>query len=322
MLYIYLIMIFAASFALIIWCCSRLFAEKPVSRIEGYFTPYMEAGRQTDEKSMKSSFKENLNSAGNKAIKALAMGGFRDKLDRYLERAGILFTVEEMLFIIIVSIIVLVAAGEVISGSIWAGIGLGVLCILTFKIYADRRIQKRIMKFDEQLGNTIDMIVSSLRGGFSFLNSMEVVARDMPKPISDEFGKVIKEVSIGFTQEKALNNLVERVPSEDLKMIVTAVAIQIQTGGNLAEILDNISSTIRERVQLKREVKALTSQGKMSGLVLGFLPVVLGLGISILDHQYIAVLFQSTTGILLIVFAAVSEVIGFIVINKIVDVKY
>jgi len=315
-------MIFAVSFALIIWCCSRFFEEKPVSRIEGYFASYEEAAKQTDEKSMKSSFKENLNSAGNKAIKVLAMGSYRDKFDRYLERAGILFTVEEMLFIIIVSTIVLVTAGKVISGSILAGMGLGALCILTFKIYADRRIQKRIMKFDEQLGNTIDMIVSSLRGGFSFLNSMEVVARDMPKPISDEFGKVIKEVSIGFTQEKALNNLVERVPSEDLKMIVTAAAIQTQTGGNLAEILENISSTIRERVQLKREVKALTSQGKMSGLVLGFLPVVLGLGISILDHQYIAALFQSNTGILMLVFAAVSEVIGFIVINKIVHVKY
>ncbi|MEQ8156614.1 MAG: type II secretion system F family protein [Clostridiaceae bacterium] len=244
--------------------------------------PYKAAEGNIDEKSMKASLKENLNTAGNKAFKALAMSGYRNKFDKYLEKAGILFTVEEMLVIILFSMTVLIVAGGVLSGIIWVGIGLGILYIMVFRAYVEWKIQKRIMKFDEQLGNTIDMIVSSLRGGFSFLNSMEIVAKDMPKPISDEFGKVLKEVSIGFTQEKALNNLVERVPSEGLKMIVTAAAIQTQTGGNLAEILDNISSTIRERVQLKREVKALTSQGKMSGWVLGLLPIFLALVISTL----------------------------------------
>lgn len=277
-----MIIIFVISFTVTIWGCSKLFKEKPVSRIEGYFMPYKAAEGNIDEKSMKASLKENLNTAGNKAFKALAMSGYRNKFDKYLEKAGILFTVEEMLVIILFSMTVLIVAGGVLSGIIWVGIGLGILYIMVFRAYVEWKIQKRIMKFDEQLGNTIDMIVSSLRGGFSFLNSMEIVAKDMPKPISDEFGKVLKEVSIGFTQEKALNNLVERVPSEGLKMIVTAAAIQTQTGGNLAEILDNISSTIRERVQLKREVKALTSQGKMSGWVLGLLPIFLALVISTL----------------------------------------
>ncbi len=252
----------------------------------------------------------------------LSRGNPIDRIDKTLERANIFFTVEEILLVIGVSCVVAVLLGIVFTVNFVIGILFGVMTLLFYRVEIKRRIQKRIMKFDEQLGSTLDMLVSSLRGGFSFLNSMEVISRDMPEPNSTEFTKVLKEINLGLTQEKALNNLLERVPSEDLELIITASVIQTQTGGNLAEILDNISSTIRERVQLKRELKALTAQGKMSGWILGFLPVLLALFITILDPSYMLVLIKNPMGIILIVLALMNEIIGFTIIRKILDIQY
>ena len=141
--------------------------------------------------------------------------------------------------------------------------------------YVRRRQGKRINQFNKQLPDTITLVANALRAGSSFLQAIELVVREARPPISTEFARVIREVNLGLPFEQALENLVRRVRSEDLELMVTAISIQYSVGGNLAEILDSIAYTIRERVRIKGEIRTLTAQQRMSGYVVGFLPIAL-----------------------------------------------
>jgi tight adherence protein B len=291
-------------------------------RLEAYLKVQAESQSVNQVRPVRTNLKEGYNAISRKLISALALSKHRDRFDRYLEKANILFTVEEVLLIVCSSILLAVFLGSALTSSVFLGIVFGVLVIPVLRIYINNKIHKKLIKFEGQLCDALDMIVSSLRGGFSFLSALELISKDMPEPISGEFAKLIKEISLGASLEKALNNLVERVASEDLKLIFIAIVIQIQTGGNLAEILDNISSTIRERLQLKREVKTLTAQGKISGLIVGLLPVILFVAIFALDPSYMKLLVTNIIGICMLVLAATNELIGFLIIRKIVNIEY
>lgn len=322
MLYLLLILVFITTLMLILQLYGHFAPNKPIERIENYYQPQQQIQSTNTSKPLKSNLKETYNKTGKKLIDFLSLSKYSEKFDRTLERASILFTVQEMLLIIFGTTILTVFLGTVFTGNILLGIIVGLLTILIFKILIERKIQKRIVKFDDQLASALDMMVSSLRGGFSLINAMELISKDMPRPISEEFGNVLKEIKLGLTLEKALNNLLERVQSEDLELIVIATLIQMQTGGNLAEILDNISATIRERVQLKREVKTLTAQGKISGRILAALPIVIAIILFMMDPGYIGVLLNNTIGVIMIFIALLNEIIGFIIIKKMLDIKY
>ncbi|NJP06296.1 MAG: secretion system protein [Chloroflexaceae bacterium] len=155
-------------------------------------------------------------------------------------------------------------------------------------IYLKQRISSRVKSFNAQLGDTITMMANSLRGGYSFLQTMDLVAREAPEPTASEFKRVVTEVALGRSTEDGLNNLLRRMPSEDLDLLITAVNIQHEVGGNLAQILDTIGHTIRERVRIKGEIKTLTAQGRLSGYVITFLPIGMGLYISAVNPTYMA----------------------------------
>ena len=167
----------------------------------------------------------------------------------------------------------------------------------------------------------LTMVANALRAGFSFMQAFELIAREMDAPIGREVQKVVNEVNVGVTLETALENMQKRVESPDFELVVTAVLIQRQVGGNLAQILDTISGTIQERVRMRREVMALTAQGRMSGIVLALLPVALGVFLTTVSPDYMRPLFEETTGQIAIGVAVVMEIIGFLVIRKIVDIK-
>ena len=188
-------------------------------------------------------------------------------------------------------------------------------------IYLDIHIKRRRAAFTNQLGDMLSTIANAMRAGFSFLQAFEVVAREMDAPASREVQKVMNEINVGSTMDVALNNMQQRVQSSDFQLIVTAVLIQRQVGGNLAQILDTISDTIRERIRMKGEVKALTAQGRASGVVLAALPPGLGLMINTMDPNYLKPLFNDPTGQKLLVMGIVMELLGFYVINRIVDIK-
>ncbi len=194
----------------------------------------------------------------------------------------------------------------------------GVLAGLLFlNIY----IKRRQKAFTNQLGDMLTMVANALRAGFSFMQAFELIAREMDAPIGREVQKVVNEVNLGATLETALENMQKRVVSPDFELVVTAVLIQRQVGGNLAQILDTISETIQERIRMRREVMSITAQGRLSGVVLALLPFVIGILISCLNPGYMQPLFDEPIGKMCIVGAIFMEIIGYIVIQKIVDIK-
>lgn len=183
------------------------------------------------------------------------------------------------------------------------------------------KIERRMKAFNGQLGDCLILVANSLRTGYSFMQSLEMVAREMPRPISEEFARVLKEMNLGVTTEQALNNLVKRVNSDDLDLVVTAVLIQRQVGGNLAEILDNIAHTIRQRVKIKGQIKTLTAQGRVSGIIISILPVGIGGVIYAINPGYIQTLFTHPMGKAMLAAGAVSQLIGILLIRKIVNIE-
>ncbi|NJO07529.1 MAG: secretion system protein [Chloroflexaceae bacterium] len=192
-------------------------------------------------------------------------------------------------------------------------------------MYVSQKASARIKSFNNQLGDTITMMANSLRGGYSFLQTLQMVAQEAPQPVADEFRRVVNEVGLGRSTEEALGNLMRRVPSDDLDLLITAVNIQHEVGGNLAQILDKIAHTIRERVRIKGEINTLTAQGRISGYVITGLPLALGGYITLVNPDYMAPMFEfgfpPQAWCCLPVTSLFMIVIGYIAIMKIVDIE-
>ncbi|SBV97676.1 Type II secretion system protein (fragment) [uncultured Eubacteriales bacterium] len=176
--------------------------------------------------------------------------------------------------------------------------------------------------FDAQLVDALTIICNSLRAGFSFQTAMDNIAAELPDPISREFRRVSRECHLGMPLEESLGGLVRRSGSEDLELIVSAVVIQRQVGGNLAQVLDNISGTIRSRIKLRGDIKTMTASGTMSGYVIGAMPVIMLVMLMILNPSHVEMFFTTEIGKLLLLLSAVMEAIGFFFVRKIVNVKF
>jgi tight adherence protein B len=194
--------------------------------------------------------------------------------------------------------------------------------------YLARRQGKRLSLFASQLPETITLLANSLRAGSSFLQGIELVMREARPPISEEFERVVREMSLGVALQPALNNLVRRVASEDLELMVTAINIQSQVGGNLATVLDSIAYTIRERVRIVGEIKTLTAMQRYSGYVITLLPVGLAGLLFLISPSYITAMLESPpetfglpTGVIFFAVGLLSMGIGYVFIRKIVDIK-
>jgi len=181
--------------------------------------------------------------------------------------------------------------------------------------------KKRGRLLNSQLPQALTLISNGLRAGFSFPQSLNVAGKEMDSPISDEFLKVLRDNSLGKPMEEALENLSRRTDDEDLDMFVTALLIQRQVGGNLAEVLDTISNTIRERVKLRGEIRSITAQNKLSSAIISILPIALALVISIINPGYLDVLFTTLPGLIALVAAVVMELIGIFLLIKLVSIE-
>lgn len=181
---------------------------------------------------------------------------------------------------------------------------------------------KRVELFEKQLVEAIAVICNSLKSGLTLQQAMISIAGEMPEPISREFGRVIREINLGSNMEKALTNMAERLNSKNFMMIVSAILIQRQIGGNLSDILANIAGTIKERFKIKSEIKVLTTTGRSSGKVVGLLPIFILLFFMLVNPAYVESFFHTTAGIMMLVAAAVLETVGFMVIRSIVNIKY
>ena len=187
--------------------------------------------------------------------------------------------------------------------------------------YVKKKQKERINKFNEGLPDMISTIVGSLRAGFSFQQALKAVVEEAGSPIKEEMDSVIKEMQYGASLEDSLNDLKERMPSEDLDLMIQAILIQRQVGGNLATVLDRIVQTIRERTKIHRQISSLTAQGRLSGIVIGLLPIILAFVIYLIEPEYIGTLFRHPIGIALTVAGFISGIIGFTLIRKITSIE-
>ncbi len=178
---------------------------------------------------------------------------------------------------------------------------------------------KRREKFANQLGDALMLMSNSLRSGFSFEQSLYTVGENMADPIASEFMTVQRELNVGISLEQSLDSLGERMQNADIRLLTSAVLIQRKVGGNLAEIMDTISKTIQDRIKLKNHIATITAQGKASGILIGTLPIALFVVISMINPEYMSIMYETLFGRILCATGIVMEILGFIVIKKMID---
>lgn len=254
-----------------------------------------------------------------------------DRIRKRIARADVKLRVSEYILLQILAAIVLAFLANIFFDSFIFPILGAILGLRLPRMYINFMATRRLRAFENQLGDTLNLWVNALRSGYSVLQGMEAIATELPPPISREFERVVQEVRLGLSLEQALANLVRRMPSDDLDLIVTAVNIQREVGGNLAEILDIISHTIRERVRIKGEIRSLTAQGRLSGWVISLLPIGLALILYSINPEYGGQLIVNEApyiiqgvlpcGWLVVGTGLLMMGIGILAVRKIVDVE-
>ncbi len=189
------------------------------------------------------------------------------------------------------------------------------------KLYVNRRRKSRVNKLNAQLPEALTIVSNALKAGFGLLQALNNAAEQLEHPIATELGRTIHEMNIGSSAEEALLGLSERSGSYDLDIVVTAILVQRTVGGNLGEILDTVAETMRERIRIRGEIQTLTGQQKLTGLIIGLLPIGVGVLFSILSPGYINPLFTTIIGKLLIGIAVILEVIGVMIIQRILSIE-
>ncbi|HLE89956.1 MAG TPA: type II secretion system F family protein [Anaerolineales bacterium] len=251
-----------------------------------------------------------------------------DRVARELARADLKFKVAEYYALIFMSAVVMAFLAWLIQPHIASVVIGGIIGLFIPRFYVKRQQTARLNKFNDQLSDMLSLMVNGLRAGYSTMQALEAVSRELPTPISDEFRRVVQEMQIGIPMEKALDNLLRRIPSEDLDFVITAINVQREVGGNLSEILDTISFTIRERVRIKGEIRVMTATVRTSATVLSLIPVFLAAALWFVSPEYIGTFFDESANLPqpLCGIIAVSTIVGMIaagyfVMMKIADIE-
>ncbi len=288
-------------------------------RLESYLQ--QEVGAEATESEVKQARAAVLTSWITKSVEQTNYG---ENIARELARADLKLKTGEYIALIIISCALMATFGYFFGGGslLFAFLGL-ILGLFIPRFFVRRQQALRLRKFNDQLPDMLNLMVNGLRTGFSALQAMEAVSRELPSPISDEFRRVVQEMQLGVPMEGALDNLQRRIASDDLDLAVTAINIQREVGGNLAEILDVISYTIRERIRIQGEVRAVTAQVSYSGKFLSLMPIVLALVLWGLNRDYMMQFFEEpiTCGISMLVLAGIMLIVGYFVLNKVGSVE-
>jgi tight adherence protein B len=252
--------------------------------------------------------------------RAVSRSRFGAGIAARLDTADIKMTPGEWVAVSIAVFVIVILIGVLLKGIIGFLVG-AVVGAVAPRLYLRRRIKKRQRKFIEQLADMAQMMGNSMRAGFSILQSMELVGTEGPAPASQEFDRVVTEVKLGLSLDAALDHMLLRMPSEDLGLLVVAINVQRQVGGNLAEILMVIAKTVRERVRFQRDLKTLTAQARYSSYIITGLPVAVAVVINFMDAPYESYLYKTGIGNIMIGGALVMVAIGFFLLSKIADIE-
>jgi tight adherence protein B len=199
-------------------------------------------------------------------------------------------------------------------------VAFGAGCLPT--VYVSRKRAVRFSRFEELLPEAVDLLVGAIRAGHSFGSAMGLVAKESPEPIKSELGRCFDEQNFGLELRVALENLLERMPVPDLRMIVTAVLIQQESGGNITEILDKVAQLIRDRFRLQRQIRVHTAQGRMTGWVLSLLPIALGFIMYFISPEHVSLLWKRDAGVQMLYVGLAMQIVGILIIRKIVRMQF
>jgi tight adherence protein B len=291
--------------------------------MEDRLNPYV-----TDENQAEPGGQSQQQRAMDWVTKKVEKTSYGDKVARSLARADIKFKVGEYFALIFISMFGFAFVAWFLggrastAGSISAAIG-AIAGAFIPGFYVKQKQKQRLQKFQDQLADMLSLMVNGLRAGYSTMQAMESISKELPPPVCDEFRRVVQEMQIGITMETALDNLLRRIPSPDLDFVITAINVQREVGGNLSEILDSISFTIRERVRIKGEVRVLTSQVRASGTLLSLIPIGLTCILWFLSPAYIMHMTDGGPICTAIIAVIVLALIGlsYFIMQKIADIE-
>ena len=248
--------------------------------------------------------------------------GLAVRIDKWLRQTDLSIKVGTFVLLSLALFAIGILIGNVLDWHFVLSVAAGFLLLSLPSLVVNIKRKKRLKRFISQFPDTLEMFARSLRAGHSFTGALQLVAQEMPSPVGPEFQKVFDEQNLGIPFRQALVELTERVDSLDVKFFVTAVLIQRDTGGNLAEIIDKIAYVIRDRFRVQGQLRIYTAQARLSGLILAFLPPILGFVIFVMNPNYLKPLWFDPLGNLMIGVAVVLQITGMLVIRKIVRIKF
>ena len=295
----------------------RLRREQRVAeRLEGVARPVLEPSPEPQAEGrgrLRSAFTEQIN-------EVMSRQDFAQGTANELAKADLKLTPAEYILVLIASTLLGLLGGLLLFGDLLSLVG-GLLGFFFPRFYVRRRQGRRLRAFNNQLEDAIRLLSAGLRAGYAFMQAVERVASDLSPPISYEFERVVREVGLGLSQEDALENLRRRVPSDDLDLLIIAIEIHHDIGGNLAEILDGIAHTIRERIIIEGEIRALTAMQRGSGYILSLLPVAMFLFLYMVNPQYVQVMLTDRLGLAMLGLAAMGIGSGFLIMRRIAAIE-
>ena len=316
------VLIIVAFLMLLLYSSSRKRTPEEVMERMGRFATREELLAVTDS----SGHKHAPNAVAVSLEKMMEGGNAAERAASLLMRADVQLTIGEYFALRALGAVGGAAVGFLILATfaptfaILLGIAFGLLGFVMPPLVLSTKAKKRRKTLVNQLGDTITLMANSLRAGYSLLQTMEMVSREAKDPMATEFRRVVREVGLGISHQDAMANMMRRVPSEDLDLLITAINIQHEVGGNLAQILSTIGHTIRERVRIKGEIGVLTAQVKLSGVIISVLPIFMALVVFALNPGYIMELF-AWPWLCMPIGAAILVTLGFFAMRKIASIE-
>lgn len=314
----------AALIFLTVFC---LLIASYLAMVERHASPKAELKRRlrrmarSGAKEMSAELRAEITWEAKPADKFFARLPFTRNLDKKLDHAGFKATVSIFVMGYATLAITCAAIVALITKSALFGLLALASCVWLANLYLKLKTEQRKDKFTELFPDALSMISRSLRSGHSFTSSVQLVGQEIPPPVGDLFKTAYDQQLLGLRMIDTLGNLNERMESLDLRFFTTVIGINAEIGGNLSEVLDKLAVTIRERLRIRRQVQVYTAQGRMSGYVLGVLPIVAFIAFNILDAEYESVLIKEPIGIYVLALAACMQLLGLLVIRNIIKIK-
>jgi len=243
------------------------------------------------------------------------------RIDRRLRQADLKIRVGTFVLLSLALFAAGIAAGNILHWPAVLGLAVGLALLAIPNIYVDVKRRLRVKRFMNHFPDALEMFARSLRAGHSFTGAIQLVGQEMPDPVGPEFRKVFEEQNLGISLRQALIGMADRVDALDVKFFATAILVQRETGGNLAEIIDKISYVIRERFRVQGQLKIFTAQARLSGTILALLPIGVAVLIGVLNPEYLKPLWIERTGRIMIAVAVIMQVLGMLAIRKIIRIK-